>query len=141
MVAVIGCAGVITGVPATLTVGGVQIFLSYANQYTKPFNEVTNVITQIQTAYASARRMFALLDACEQEPDAVDAIELAAPKGEVSFEHVDFSYVPDRKLLQDICIDAKPGMRIALVGPTGCGKTTLINLLLRFYDIDAGRIA
>lgn len=141
VVAVIGCVGVITGVPAALTVGGVQIFLSYANQYTKPFNEVTNVITQIQTAYASARRMFALLDAREQEPDASDAVELAAPQGEVSFEHVDFSYVPDRKLLQDICIDAKPGMRFALVGPTGCGKTTLINLLLRFYDIDTGRIA
>lgn len=141
VVAVIGCVGVITGVPAALTVGGVQIFLSYANQYTKPFNEVTNVITQIQTAYASARRMFALLDAREQEPDAPDAVELAAPQGEVTFEHVDFSYVPDRKLLQDICIDAKPGMRFALVGPTGCGKTTLINLLLRFYDIDAGRIA
>ena len=141
VVAVIGCVGVITGVPAALTVGGVQIFLSYANQYTKPFNEVTNVITQIQAAYASARRMFALLDAREQEPDASDAIELAAPQGEVAFEHVDFSYVSDRKLLQDICIEAKPGMRFALVGPTGCGKTTLINLLLRFYDIDAGRIA
>ena len=140
VVAVIGCAGVITGVPAALTVGGVQIFLSYANQYTKPFNEVTNVITQIQTAYASARRMFALLDAREQELDAEDAVELAVPQGEVTFEHVDFSYVPDRKLLQDICIEAKPGMRFALVGPTGCGKTTLINLLLRFYDIDAGRI-
>lgn len=140
-VAVIGCMCVITGWPAPLTVGGVQTFLSYANQYTKPFNEVTNVITQIQTAYASARRMFALLDAREQEPDAADAVELAAPQGEVAFEHVDFSYVPDRKLLQDICIDAKPGMRFALVGPTGCGKTTLINLLLRFYDIDAGRIA
>ena len=131
VVAVIGCVGVITGVPAALTVGGVQIFLSYANQYTKPFNEVTNVITQIQTAYASARRMFALLDAREQEPDAPDAVELAAPQGEVAFEHVDFSYVSDRKLLQDICIEAKPGMRFALVGPTGCGKTTLINLLLR----------
>ena len=80
VVAVIGCVGVITGVPAALTVGGVQIFLSYANQYTKPFNEVTNVITQIQTAYASARRMFALLDAREQEPDAADAVELAAPQ-------------------------------------------------------------
>ena len=83
----------------------------------------------------------ALLDAREQEPDAPDAVELAAPQGEVALEHVDFSYVPDRKLLQDICIEAKPGMRFALVGPTGCGKTTLINLLLRFYDIDAGRIA
>ena len=140
VVAVIGCVGVITGVPAALTVGGVQIFLSYANQYTKPFNEVTNVITQIQTAYASARRMFALLDAREQEPDASDAVELVAPQGEVRFEHVDFSYVPDRKLLQDICIEAKPGMRFALVGPTGCGKTTLVNLLMRFYEINGGTL-
>ena len=140
VVAVIGCAGVITGTPAGLTVGGVQIFLSYANQYTKPFNEVTNVITQIQTAYASARRVFALLDAAEEEPDAADAVELASPCGAVRFESVDFSYVPERKLLQDICIDAQPGRRFALVGPTGCGKTTLINLLLRFYDVDAGQI-
>ena len=140
VVAVIGCIGVITGVPAALTVGQVQTFLSYANQYTKPFNEVTSVITQIQTAYASARRVFALLDAAEMEPDAADAVELLEPRGEVRFDHVDFSYVPDRKLLQDICIDAEPGKRFALVGPTGCGKTTLINLLLRFYDIDAGQI-
>lgn len=140
VVAVIGCAGVITGVPARLTVGQVQTFLSYANQYTKPFNEVTSVITQIQTAYASARRVFSLLDAGEEIPDAADAAELVEPRGEVQFKHVDFSYVPDRKLLQDICIDAQPGHRFALVGPTGCGKTTLINLLLRFYDIDAGEI-
>lgn len=140
VVAVIGCIGVITGVPAALTVGQVQTFLSYANQYTKPFNEVTSVITQIQTAYASARRLFALLDAREEEPDAADAAVLSDPRGEVSFKHVDFSYVPDRKLLQDICIDAEPGARFALVGPTGCGKTTLINLLLRFYDVDAGEI-
>ena len=132
VVAVIGCAGVITGVPARLT---------YTNQYTKPFNEVTSVITQIQTAYASARRVFSLLDAGEEMPDAADAVELVAPRGEVQLKHVDFSYVPDRKLLQDICIDARPGRRFALVGPTGCGKTTLINLLLRFYDIDAGEIA
>ena len=141
VVAVIGCAGVITGVPARLTVGQVQTFLSYANQYTKPFNEVTSVITQIQTAYASARRVFSLLDADEETPDAADAVELVAPRGEVQLKHVDFSYVPDRKLLQDICIDAQSGRRFALVGPTGCGKTTLINLLLRFYDIDAGEIA
>ena len=140
VVAVIGCMGVITGVPAQLTVGEVQTFLSYANQYTKPFNEVTSVITQIQTAYASARRLFALLDAAEEEPDAADALELTDPQGAVSLSHVDFSYVKDRKLLQDICVDAKPGMSFALVGPTGCGKTTLINLLLRFYDIDAGTI-
>ena len=140
VVAVIGCAGVITGIPAALTVGEVQTFLSYANQYTKPFNEVTSVITQIQTAYASARRLFALLDADEEEPDAADAVVLEHPKGAVRLSHVDFSYVKSRKLLQDICIDAKPGMRFALVGPTGCGKTTLINLLLRFYDVDAGTI-
>ena len=137
----VGLVGALYAVRGGITIGQLSVFLNYANQYTKPFNEVTNVITQIQTAYASARRMFALLDAREQEPDAADAVELAAPQGEVTFEHVDFSYVPDRKLLQDICIDAKPGMRYALVGPTGCGKTTLINLLLRFYDIDAGRIA
>ncbi|MBM6904687.1 ABC transporter ATP-binding protein [Collinsella tanakaei] len=140
VVAVIGCVGVITGVPASLTVGEVQTFLSYANQYTKPFNEVTSVITQVQTAYASARRLFALLDAVEEQPDAADAAVVDHPQGGVSLSHVDFSYVKDRKLLQDICIDAKPGMRFALVGPTGCGKTTLINLLLRFYDVDAGRI-
>ena len=137
----VGIFGAMSALTGGITVGQLSCFLSYANQYTKPFNEVTNVITQIQTAYASARRIFALLDAREQEPDAPDAVELAAPQGEVTFEHVDFSYVPDRKLLQDICIEAKPGMRFALVGPTGCGKTTLINLLLRFYDIDAGRIA
>ena len=140
VVAIIGCAGVITGVPAQLTVGEVQTFLSYANQYTKPFNEVTSVITQIQTAYASARRLFALLDAAEEEPDAPTARELAKPAGAVDIDHVDFSYVPDRPLLRDICVHARPGMRIALVGPTGCGKTTLINLLLRFYDVDAGEI-
>ena len=147
-VAVIGCMCVITGWPAPLTVGGVQTFLSYANQYTKPFNEVTNVITQLQTAYASARRLFALLDADEESPDKVDPEALAVPvvpsdgsaRGEVVFDHVNFSYTPECPLLQDICIHAAPGQRIALVGPTGCGKTTLINLLLRFYDVQGGRI-
>ena len=162
-VAVIGCMCVITGWPAPLTVGGVQTFLSYANQYTKPFNEVTNVITQLQTAYASARRLFALLDADEESPDKVDPEALAVPvvpsdgsaqpagsallggsdgsaRGEVVFDHVNFSYTPEPPLLQDICIHAASGQRIALVGPTGCGKTTLINLLLRFYDVQGGRI-
>ncbi|WP_293846500.1 ABC transporter ATP-binding protein [uncultured Parolsenella sp.] len=140
VVAVVGCVGVITGVPAPLTVGQVQAFLSYANQYTKPFNEITGVIAQIQTAYASARRVFALLDAIEEAADAEGAVELDQPRGEVEFDHVDFSYVPDRELLKDICIHARPGERIALVGPTGCGKTTLINLLLRFYDVTSGSI-
>lgn len=147
VVAVAGCICVITGVPAPLTVGGVQVFLSYANQYTKPFNEITGVITQIQTAFASAQRLFALLDAPEETADASAAPrrersgrQAGRPGGEVRFDHVDFSYVKGRPLLQDICIHAHPGERIALVGPTGCGKTTLINLLLRFYDVDSGAI-
>ena len=140
IVAVMGCICVITGWPAALTVGGVQTFLSYANQYTKPFNEITGVITQIQAAFASARRLFALMDAPEEEPDAPDAVELDEPRGSVELSHVDFSYVPTRPLLRDICVHAQPGQRYALVGPTGCGKTTLINLLLRFYDVEAGEI-
>lgn len=140
IVAVMGCVCVITGWPAPLTVGGVQTFLSYANQYTKPFNEITGVITQIQAAFASARRLFALMDAPEEEPDAPDAVELDEPRGSVELLHVDFSYVPTRPLLRDICVHAQPGQRYALVGPTGCGKTTLINLLLRFYDVEAGEI-
>lgn len=234
VVAVAGFVGVVTGFPASLTVGGVQMFLSYANQYTKPFNEISGVVSQIQGAYASARRVFSLLDAPEEDapsasgasapsvpgisaPSAPSATSLtseacsvgaaalnpgsvgagnvaalqsfvpgvrmskiarekgdvfdiltlsddsaAAPlegdgpaatregdspvaaaspvRGDVVFDHVDFSYAPDCPLLQDICLHARPGMRVALVGPTGCGKTTLINLLLRFYDIDAGDI-
>lgn len=140
IVAVMGCICVITGWPAALTVGGVQTFLSYANQYTKPFNEITGVITQIQAAFASARRLFALMDAPEEELDAPGAIKLVDARGEVELAHVDFSYVPTRPLLRDICVHAQPGQRYALVGPTGCGKTTLINLLLRFYDVDAGEI-
>lgn len=144
-VAVAGFTGAITGFPAPLTVGEVQVFLSYANQYTKPFNEISGVVTQIQGAYASARRVFSLLDAGEDVADAPDAAVLgesasSARGGDVVFDHVDFSYVPERPLLRDICLHARPGMRMALVGPTGCGKTTLINLLLRFYDVDAGEI-
>jgi ATP-binding cassette subfamily B protein len=140
VVAVVGCICVISGWPSVLTVGQVQTFLSYANQYMKPFNEISNVVTQVQTAFASARRVFALLDAEEEKPDADDAIVLEDPKGELAFKDVSFSYRKDAKLLQDIAFSAKPGTRLALVGPTGCGKTTLINLLLRFYDVDSGSI-
>lgn len=139
-VAIVGITGVVTGWPSALTVGEVQSFLSYANQYMKPFNEISAIVTQVQTAFASARRVFALLDAEEEKPDADDAIVLEDPKGELAFKDVSFSYRKDAKLLQEIAFSAKPGTRLALVGPTGCGKTTLINLLLRFYDVDSGSI-
>ena len=139
-VAAVGISAVITGWPSPLTVGQVQSFLTYANQYMKPFNEISAIVTQVQTAFASARRVFALLDAEEEKPDADDAIVLEDPKGELAFKDVSFSYRKDAKLLQDIAFSAKPGTRLALVGPTGCGKTTLINLLLRFYDVDSGSI-
>ena len=139
-VAIVGITGVITGWPSALTVGEVQSFLSYANQYMKPFNEISGIVTQVQTAFASARRIFALLDAEAEEADPADAIELEHPEGALALDHVWFSYRKDAKLLQDITLSAKPGARLALVGPTGCGKTTLINLLLRFYDVDQGTI-
>ena len=139
-VAIAGCASVISGWPTPLTVGQVQSFLSYANQYMKPFNEISAVVTQVQTAFASARRLLALMDAVEEEPDAPTAKALPAPRGELELDHVFFSYRKDRPLLQDVCIHVPAGKRFALVGPTGCGKTTLINLLLRFYDVDGGTI-
>lgn len=139
-VAIAGCASVITGWPTPLSVGQVQSFLSYANQYMKPFNEISAVVTQVQTAFASARRLLALMYAAEEEPDAADARELPTPRGELDLDHVFFSYRKDRPLLEDVCIHVPAGKRFALVGPTGCGKTTLINLLLRFYDVDGGTI-
>ena len=139
-VAIAGCASVISGWPTPLTVGQVQSFLSYANQYMKPFNEISAVVTQVQTAFASARRLLALMDAVEEEPDAPTAKALPAPRGELDLDHVFFSYAKDHPLLQDVCIHVPAGKRFALVGPTGCGKTTLINLLLRFYDVDGGTI-
>lgn len=140
VVAVVGCICVISGWPSVLTVGQVQTFLSYANQYMKPFNEISNVVTQIQTAYASARRLFALIDAPAQSADPAEPEVDDSPQGTLEFSRVGFSYAPDRPLLHDISFSAEPGQTIALVGPTGCGKTTLINLLLRFYDVDAGQI-
>lgn len=140
LVAGLGCICVLTGVPSPLTIGQVQSFLSYANQYMKPFNAISAVVTQVQTAYASARRVFDLLDAKEIKPDPVDAEVIQNPQGSIEFDDVAFSYDSKHPLLSHISFKAEPGQKIALVGPTGCGKTTLINLLLRFYSIDSGAI-
>lgn len=143
VVAVLGCLCVILGTPAKLTIGQVQSFLSYANQYMKPFNEVSSVAGQVQTAFAAARRLLVLIDAEEELQDPPDAItpHLVDLRGELEFDHVSFSYVEGVPLLEDINFHANPGQRIALVGPTGCGKTTLINLLLRFYGVQTGQIS
>ena len=138
-VAAFGAVCAITGWPAPLTIGQISSFLTYANQYTKPFNEVTGVLTQ--TAFASAERLFAVLDEESERPDAPDAAVLEHCKGDVAVEHLYFSYDPARKLIEDMNIAAKSGSRIAIVGPTGCGKTTIINLLMRFYDADRGSIS
>ena len=139
-VAVIGSICAITGRPGPLTIGQISSFLAYANQYTKPFNEITGVITQIQTAFASAERLFNTLDEAEERPDAPDAQTLTQSDGNIDVEHVYFSYRPEVKLIQDMNLSARKGNRIAIVGPTGCGKTTIINLLMRFYDADSGTI-
>ena len=125
---------------SAMTVGMLTAFLSYANQYTKPFNEISGVVTELQNAIACAARLFELIEAEEEVPDAPDARPLTDVKGEVAFEHVYFSYVPQRKLIENFNLRVKPGQRVAIVGPTGCGKTTLINLLMRFYDADSGAI-
>jgi ATP-binding cassette subfamily B protein len=114
--------------------------LSYANQYTKPFNEISGVITELQGAAAAGERLFALMDA-EPEPDDTGNAELQGVKGDVSFDAVCFSYTPERPLIRDFSLDVKAGMKVAIVGPTGCGKTTLINLLMRFYDTNSGSIS
>lgn len=139
-VAVIGSICAVTGRPGPLTIGQISSFLAYANQYTKPFNEVTAVITQIQTAFASAQRLFDILDEEEEKPDAPDALVLKHCEGNVDVDSLYFSYRPEAKLIQDMNLSARKGDRIAIVGPTGCGKTTIINLLMRFYDADSGTI-
>ena len=136
-VAIAGCMSVIRG---SISVGQLSSFLSYTNQYTKPFNEITGVITEFQNSLASAARVFELLDEEPMIPDAKDAKELQDVKGNVELEHVDFSYVKEVPLIQDFNLKVEPGQRIAIVGPTGCGKTTLINLLMRFYDVNVGMI-
>ena len=140
-VGVFGGFVALIGGPAVLTIGQLSCFLSYANQYTKPFNEISSVITELQNALASAKRVFDLLDEEVQTPDKENALVLKDAKGTVSLEHVAFSYVPEVPLLKDVTLLVKPGQRVAIVGPTGCGKTTLINLLMRFYDVNSGAIA
>ena len=120
--------------------GQLSAFLSYANQYTKPFNEISGVVTELQNALACAGRVFELIEEPAQSPDAPDARVLENAQGQVSIQNVAFSYRPEQPLLEDFHLEVKPGQRVALVGPTGCGKTTVINLLMRFYDVDSGSI-
>jgi len=136
---VFGAVSVISGAPGAMSVGQIATFLSYANQYTKPFNEITGVITELQAAFASARRIFAVLDEAEEIPEKEPPAP-ANPVGTVELRDVSFSYKPEQKLLEHVKLSVKPGQRIAIVGPTGCGKTTLINLLMRFYDVREGAI-
>ena len=136
----VGLCGAFVAMHGGVTVGQLSSFLSYANQYTKPFNEISGVITELQNALASARRVFAFLEEEEQRPEPEDACTVHSSHGQLTLEHVCFSYQKDRPLLKDLCLKAQPGARIAIVGPTGCGKTTLINLLMRFYELDSGRI-
>lgn len=131
-------AVILTG--GAFSVGNLSCFLSYANQYTKPFNEISGVVTELQNALACAARFFELIEAKEEEPDAADAYQLEQADGTVDIDHVYFSYVPEQKLIENFNLHVQPGQRIAIVGPTGCGKTTLINLLMRFYDADSGHI-
>ena len=135
----VGLVGAIYAVAGGITIGQLSIFLNYANQYTKPFNEISGVVTELQNALACAARVFELLDADDQVPEAEHA-RVLQPDGHVELKDVSFRYLPDRPLFEGLNLDVKPGQRIAIVGPTGCGKTTLINLLMRFYDVNGGSI-
>ena len=135
----VGLVGALYAVRGGITIGQLSVFLSYANQYTKPFNEISGVVTELQNALACAARVFELLDAEDKVPEAENAAALQ-PDGHVQLEDVSFRYLPDRPLIEGLFLDVKPGQRIAIVGPTGCGKTTLINLLMRFYDPQKGQI-
>ena len=136
--ACVGLTGALAAVQGTISVGALSCFLSYANQYAKPFNEISGVVTELQNALACAGRVFELIDAPVQTPDAPGVLQ--EPSGEVALQNVSFRYTPDRPLIEDLNLSVRPGQRIAIVGPTGCGKTTLINLLMRFYDVDGGSI-
>ena len=135
----VGLVGALYAVRGGITIGQLSVFLSYANQYTKPFNEVSGVVTELQNALACAARVFELLDAEDQVPETENAAALQ-PDGHVQLQDVSFRYLPDRPLIEGLSLDVQPGQRIAIVGPTGCGKTTLINLLMRFYDVNSGSI-
>ena len=136
----VGVAGAFAAVRGYLSVGQLSSFLSYANQYTKPFNEISGVVTELQNALASAARVFALIDEEPITPDDADAVDLKQAEGSVELDHVNFSYVPEKSLIEDFNLSVKPGQRIAIVGPTGCGKSTVINLLMRFYDVNSGAV-
>lgn len=136
----VGIFGAMSALTGGITVGQLSCFLSYANQYTKPFNEISGVITELQNALACAARIFELIEEDKEIPDASDAVTLGEADGRVDIEDVYFSYVPDKKLIEDFNLHVKPGQRVAIVGPTGCGKTTIINLLMRFYDVNSGTI-
>ena len=137
----VGLTGALAALRGGLSVGQLTCFLSYANQYTKPFNEISGVITELQNALACAARIFELIEEEPQIPDSADAVVLKNVSGKVNLSDVSFSYTPDKKLIENLNLDVKPGQRIAIVGPTGCGKTTIINLLMRFYDVDGGIIS
>ena len=136
----VGIFGAMSALTGGITVGQLSCFLSYANQYTKPFNEISGVITELQNALACAARIFELIEEKKEIPDASDAVTLEEADGRVDIEDVYFSYVPDKKLIEDFNLHVKSGQRVAIVGPTGCGKTTIINLLMRFYDVNSGTI-
>ena len=136
----VGLVGAIYAVAGGITIGQLSIFLNYANQYTKPFNEISGVVTELQNAFVCAGRIFELIDEEPQVPDAADARVLEEAQGNVDLKDVYFQYVPEKKLIQNFNLQVKPGQRVAIVGPTGCGKTTVINLLMRFYDVNSGSI-
>ena len=136
----VGILGAFVAIRGGISVGRLSCLLSYANQYTKPFNEISGVVTELQNAIVCASRIFALIEEEAQTPDAEDAMVLKDAQGNVTLENVNFQYVPDKKLIQDFNLQVKPGQRVAIVGPTGCGKTTVINLLMRFYDVNSGSI-
>jgi ATP-binding cassette subfamily B multidrug efflux pump len=138
--ATVGVVGAFTAIAGGISVGQLSSLLSYANQYTKPFNEISGVITELQNALACAGRVIELIEENAEVPDAEDAVDLEHANGKVELSHVYFSYVPEQKLIEDFNLSVKPGQRVAIVGPTGCGKTTLINLLMRFYDVNSGTI-